>query len=120
MQVWDQADAHFQSQYGMGILDIVRTNPKTKTIHFGGLAGARIRANYMKLVYKEVAQDGTSALKKLFPRITEGTQFHTFHHQEGLLYATQFTQPALTLMEVCASASPSAQPQHNERCRWSR
>eukprot|EP00667_Euglena_gracilis_P000009 EG_transcript_9 len=100
--VWDQADAHFQSTYGIRILDIVRDNPPSRTVHFGGQAGNRVRANYMRLMYKEVKPDGTSTLKRLFPAITEDTQFFTFHHEEGLLFATQFTQPALTLMELAA------------------
>lgn len=33
--------------------------------------------------------DGTSTLKRLFPAITEDTQFFTFHHEEGLLFATR-------------------------------
>eukprot|EP00668_Euglena_longa_P007013 GGOE01008376.1.p1 GENE.GGOE01008376.1~~GGOE01008376.1.p1 ORF type:complete len:4141 (-),score=1338.09 GGOE01008376.1:1069-11655(-) len=100
--VWDQADAHFLSAYGLRILDIVRDNPPSRTIHFGGQAGSKVRANYMRLMYKEVQPDGTAVLKRLFPAITEDTQFHTFHHEEGLLFATQFTQPALTLMELAA------------------
>jgi acyl transferase domain-containing protein len=37
--VWDSADAHLISAYGFSTVEIVRENPKTKTIHFGGIKG---------------------------------------------------------------------------------
>jgi fatty acid synthase subunit alpha, fungi type len=40
--VWDSADAHLISAYGFSIVEIVRDNPKTKTIHFGGIKGQAI------------------------------------------------------------------------------
>ncbi len=41
--VWDQADEHLGEVYGFSILEIVRTNPKEKTVHFGGLKGQATR-----------------------------------------------------------------------------
>lgn len=38
----------------------------------------------------------------LFPDIKADTQFYTFKHPDGLLSATQFTQPALVLFEKAA------------------
>ncbi|KAK9687937.1 fatty acid synthase alpha subunit Lsd1, partial [Basidiobolus ranarum] len=40
--------------------------------------------------------------KRLFPDINEHTMFHVWKSPTGLLNATQFTQPALTLMEKAA------------------
>jgi len=33
--VWDAADEHLLAVYGFSIIDIVKHNPKEKTIHFG-------------------------------------------------------------------------------------
>lgn len=49
--VWDQADAHLGEVYGFSILEIVRTNPKEKTVHFGGLKGQATRQKYMEMTY---------------------------------------------------------------------
>jgi malonyl CoA-acyl carrier protein transacylase len=38
----------------------------------------------------------------LFPQIHPSSTSHTFSHHQGLLFATQFTQPALTLVEKAA------------------
>ena len=110
--VWDVADAHLQATYGFSILDIVRKNPKSLTVHFGGRRGAAIRRNYMALEVE--APDGSGPVP-LLPDITEDSDSYTFVHPEGLLYATQFTQPALVLvekaafddMQVCSAASQS-------------
>ena len=101
-QLWDRADSHLRSSYGFSILDVVRRNPKELTIHFGGKQGALMRDNYRSLVYEVVQADGTMRSLPLFPGVTEKSPFHTFSSPKGLLHATQFTQPALTLMEVAA------------------
>ncbi|KAG0241381.1 3-oxoacyl-[acyl-carrier-protein] synthase [Mortierella sp. GBA43] len=100
--IWQRADRHFLENYGFSILDIVRNNPLTKTIHFGGPKGNAIRQNYMSMRYDLVAQDGSIQSLPLFPGINETTSFYTFQSPNGLLAATQFTQPALTLMEKAA------------------
>jgi fatty acid synthase subunit alpha, fungi type len=41
--VWDGADAHLLAVYGFSIIEIVKDNPKEKTIHFGGIKGQAIR-----------------------------------------------------------------------------
>lgn len=43
--------------------------------------------------------DGRTTSEKIFKDITEDTKSHTFRSSTGLLSSTQFTQPALTLME---------------------
>ncbi|KAI8973281.1 fatty acid synthase [Mycotypha africana] len=100
--IWDQADKHFMENYGFSILDIVRNNPKEKTIHFGGPRGKKIRQNYMSMSYDVVDADGTTKTLPLFPSIHERSTSYTFRSPTGLLFATQFTQPALTLMEKAA------------------
>lgn len=89
------------STYGVSIIEIVRNNPQTKTIHFGGQKGAAIRRNYMSMTY-DVMEDGKVKSLPLFPNISEQTLSFTFSHPTGLLSATQFTQPALTLMELAS------------------
>ncbi|KAF9167813.1 3-oxoacyl-[acyl-carrier-protein] synthase [Actinomortierella ambigua] len=100
--IWQRADRHFLENYGFSILDIVRNNPHKKTIHFGGPKGNAIRQNYMSMRYDIVDQDGSIQSLPLFPGINESTNFYTFQSPNGLLAATQFTQPALTLMEKAA------------------
>lgn len=76
--VWDSADMHLISAYGFSIVEIVRENPKKKTIHFGGIKGQAIRKRYMDINVR--------------------TLQHTFTHPKGLLFATQFAQIALVIM----------------------
>lgn len=97
--VWDRADRHFLTNYGFSILDIVRNNPKEFTVHFGGPQGNAIRENYISMMFESIAEDGSLKSEKIFKEITEDTDFYTFTSPSGLLAATQFTQPALTLME---------------------
>ncbi|KAL1917786.1 uncharacterized protein VTP21DRAFT_3620 [Calcarisporiella thermophila] len=101
-EIWDRADRHFLTNYGFSIIDIVRNNPKEKTIHFGGPKGKAIRHNYQSMTYDVVDESGEIRTLPLFPGITENTAFYTFNSPTGLLSATQFTQPALTLMEKAA------------------
>jgi fatty acid synthase subunit alpha, fungi type len=49
--VWEGADAHLLSVYGFSIVEIVKDNPKEKTIHFGGIKGQAIRQRYMDMTY---------------------------------------------------------------------
>ncbi|KAI8824957.1 uncharacterized protein EV422DRAFT_605412 [Fimicolochytrium jonesii] len=100
-EIWDRADAHMLKTYGLSILEIVRDNPLSKTVHFGGKMGAAIRRNYTAMTY-DVIRDGKLKSLPLFPGITEDTLSFTFSHPSGLLSATQFTQPALTLMEIAS------------------
>ncbi|KAJ3373192.1 3-oxoacyl-[acyl-carrier-protein] synthase [Allomyces arbusculus] len=108
-EIWDRADRHFKSEYGFSILEIVRSNPKSKTVHFGGPRGRKIRANYRSMTYDAVdPESGKVTTKSLFPTIGEHTESYTFTAPQGLLYATQFTQPALTLVEKAAFADMEA------------
>ena len=98
-EVWDRADRHFLDNYGLSIVNIVKTNPKELTIHFGGPRGKAIRENYMAMTFETVNTDGTIKSEKIFKEINENTTSYTYRSPTGLLSATQFTQPALTLME---------------------
>nr|POE78610.1 fatty acid synthase subunit beta [Quercus suber] len=98
-EVWDRADKHFLDNYGFAITNIVKNNPNELTIHFGGARGKAIRQNYMSMTFETVALDGSIKSEKIFKEITEQTSSYTYRSPSGLLSATQFTQPALTLME---------------------
>lgn len=99
--VWDRADNHFKETYGFSILDIVRNNPKELTIYFGGEKGRKIRENYTSMIFETIVGNEIKT-EKIFKEITEDTYSYTFKSPNGLLSATQFTQPALTLMEKAA------------------
>lgn len=98
-EVWDRADKYLMDTYGFAITNIVKNNPKELTIHFGGPRGKAIRANYMAMTFETVAADGSIKSERIFKGISETTPSYTYQSPNGLLSATQFTQPALTLME---------------------
>ncbi|PYH92768.1 fatty acid synthase beta subunit [Aspergillus ellipticus CBS 707.79] len=98
-EVWDRADRHFMENYGLSIIDIVKNNPKELTVYFGGPRGKAIRQNYMSMTFESVNTDGSIKSEKIFKEIDEDTTSYTYRSPSGLLSATQFTQPALTLME---------------------
>mmetsp|Transcript_17053 Transcript_17053/g.37202 ORF Transcript_17053/g.37202 Transcript_17053/m.37202 type:complete len:3767 (-) Transcript_17053:37-11337(-) len=98
-KVWDTADKHLRAMYGFSILQIVRENPKSLTIHFGGPQGKRIRENYLKISTQD-PKTGKSV--QLIKEITPNTKSFTFRSPEGLLFATQFSQPALVLVQKAA------------------
>lgn len=98
-EVWDRADRHFMENYGLSIIDIVKNNPKELTVYFGGPRGKAIRQNYMSMTFESVNADGSIKSEKIFKEVDENTASYTYRSPTGLLSATQFTQPALTLME---------------------
>jgi fatty acid synthase subunit beta len=85
--------------YGFAITEIVKNNPKELTIHFGGPRGKAIRQNYMSMTFESVNADGSVKSEKIFKEVSDNTTSYTYRSPTGLLSATQFTQPALTLME---------------------
>ncbi|KAI1322289.1 fatty acid synthase beta subunit dehydratase [Xylariaceae sp. FL0255] len=98
-EVWDRADKYLLDTYGFSILNIVKNNPKELTIHFGGPRGKAIRENYMQMNFETIGADGSVKSERIFKEINEKTTSYTYRSPTGLLSATQFTQPALTLME---------------------
>ncbi|TIC66451.1 hypothetical protein E3Q02_01872 [Wallemia mellicola] len=101
-KVWNAADDHLGEVYGFSIIDIVKNNPKAKTIHFGGLKGQAIRQRYMDLRYDTTDKEGNVKTLPLFPDITVRTSDYTFQAPNGLLFATQFAQIALVVTEKAA------------------
>lgn len=99
--VWDQAEKHFMGNYGISILDIVRKNPTSYTVYFGGKRGQLIKRNYQRMTVEVIEETGTS-VQPLFPEIDDEAEEFTFRTPQGLLNATQFTQPALVLYEKAA------------------
>jgi fatty acid synthase subunit beta len=53
----------------------------------------------MAMTFETVQADGTTKSEKIFKEIEDNTTSYTYRSPTGLLSATQFTQPALTLME---------------------
>lgn len=51
------------------------------------------------MMHESVAVDGTVQVKPIFKEIDETTTSYTYKSPDGLLLSTQFTQPALALME---------------------
>jgi fatty acid synthase subunit alpha, fungi type len=100
--VWDAADAHLAAVYGFSIVDIVKNNPKEKTVYFGGIKGQAIRQRYMDMTYDTTDKDGNVKTLPLFSDIDNRTPLYTFSHPNGLLYATQFAQIALVVTEKAA------------------
>ncbi|PFH52946.1 hypothetical protein AMATHDRAFT_138867 [Amanita thiersii Skay4041] len=100
--VWEGADAHLLTVYGFSIVEIVKDNPKEKTIHFGGIKGQAIRQRYMDMTYDTMDKDGNVKTLPLFADIDVRTPKYTFSHPNGLLYATQFAQIALVVTEKAA------------------
>jgi fatty acid synthase subunit beta len=53
----------------------------------------------MAMTFETVGSDGSIKSEKIFKEVNETTTSYTYRSPTGLLSATQFTQPALTLME---------------------
>ena len=100
--VWEKADSYLQETYSFSIIDIVKNNPKQKTVHFGGLQGQKVRERYMAMTYDSVDSDGNLKSIALFPDITVASMKYTFYSPTGLLFSTQFAQIALVVTEKAA------------------
>ena len=100
--VWEGTDALLLSVYGFSIIDIVKNNPKEKTIHFGGIKGHTIRERSMVMTYDTMDKDGHVKTLPLFADTTHLNAPLTFSHPNGLLFATQFVQIALVVTEKAA------------------
>jgi fatty acid synthase subunit beta len=82
----------------------VQNNPKSLTVHFGGPNGRRIRQKYLDITTEVVLPNGKRVQKPVFPGLTPTSTSYTFRHPRGLLYSTQFAQPAILLFEAAAFA----------------
>ncbi|TYZ64727.1 hypothetical protein PybrP1_002858 [[Pythium] brassicae (nom. inval.)] len=104
-EIWDRGDSHLKSRFGFSILDIVRNNPQSLRVHFGGKRGRAYREHFMQLRRGDPELGETVPL---VPEITSRSQSFVFSAPGGLLFATQFTQPALVLFERAAFAEIQA------------
>ena len=77
----------------------MRNNSKELTVHFGGPRGKSIRQNYRPMTFESVGSDGATKSEKIFKDVDGNTTSYTYRSPAGLLSATQFMQPAPTLME---------------------
>ena len=100
--IWEGADTHLLAVYGFSIVEIVKDNPKKKTIHFGGIKGQAIHQCYMDMTYDTMDKDGNVKTLPLFGDINVRTPKYTLSHPSGLLFATQFAQIALVVTEKAA------------------
>ena len=87
---------------GFLIIETVKDNPKEKTIHFRGIRGQDIRQCYMEMTHNTIDKDGNVKTLPLFADIDVRTPKYTFSHPNGLLFATQFAQIALVILEKAA------------------
>jgi fatty acid synthase subunit beta len=55
----------------------------------------------MRMTYESVSKTGAKEIKRFF-NITSTTPSYTYRHPKGLLFSTEFAQPALTVMEKAA------------------
>ncbi|KAE8395550.1 acyl transferase domain-containing protein [Aspergillus alliaceus] len=106
--LWDNIDNHLYNAYGWSVLDVVKNNPKTLTIHFGGKQGHKIRQNYLSITAETVLPDGSRVQKPVLTGLTSASTSYTFHDPRGLLYSTQFAQPTILLFEAAAFAEMRA------------
>ena len=100
--IWEGADTHLLAVYGFSIVEIIKDNPKKKTIHFGGIKGQAICQRYMDMTYDTMDKDGNVKTLPLFGDINVRTPKYTFSHPSSLLFATQFAQIALVVTEKAA------------------
>ncbi|KAJ2422118.1 fatty acid synthase alpha subunit Lsd1, partial [Coemansia sp. RSA 2531] len=104
--VWDRADRHIVTKYGVSLLEIVRTNPKDLTVHFGGRKGEVILHSYLSLTRRSNGNKGE--VVPLFPDITLDSSSYTYRSPTGLLNSTQFTQTILITFAMAAVADMRA------------
>ncbi|OKL55968.1 hypothetical protein UA08_08750 [Talaromyces atroroseus] len=98
-KIWDDIDRYLLNSYGWSVFNIVQENPKSITIHFSGKRGRAIRDRYLAMTVNGVGPDGQKVSIPLLSGLTPSTRFITFKEPRGLLYATQFAQPIIALLE---------------------
>ncbi|GLB23278.1 putative PKS/NRPS-like protein biosynthetic cluster [Aspergillus tubingensis] len=102
--LWDEIDAQLFASYGWSVLEIVKNNPKSVTVHFGGKRGRQIRQNYLAITTETVLADGSRVETPVLQGLSPCSTSYTFTDSRGLLYSTQFAQPAILLFEAAAVA----------------
>ncbi|KAJ2084471.1 fatty acid synthase alpha subunit Lsd1 [Coemansia sp. RSA 988] len=105
--IWNRANNHMFSTYGIDLLSIVRTNPTKHTVHFNGKNGEQLRSNYLRFsasAQESGSDDCSKSTRCLLLGLTEKSASYTFRSDAGLLHSTQFTQIALVTVAVAAVA----------------
>lgn len=69
------------------------------TVRFRGKRGRQILENYLKLTTEATLPDGSTVTKPLLQDLHPESTSYTFADAQGLLYSTQFAQPAITVLE---------------------
>ncbi|KAI9503777.1 acyl transferase domain-containing protein [Coemansia spiralis] len=107
--IWERADKHMLLNYGVSLLDIVRSNRKDFSVYFESEAGQKVLESYLALE-KYALDSGISSMDdsankvQLFSGLSLDSESYTFESSSGLLNATQFTQPALAVLAMAAVA----------------
>jgi len=102
--LWGRAERHLREQYGFSILHIVRDNPQSLTVHFGGKRGRQLRNTYLAMTRRTLLPGGGVREEPALRGLTTQSTSYTFSYPKGLLFSTQFSQPALALMEMAEYA----------------
>ena len=74
------------------------------TIYFGGTRGRKIRSNYLAMTRKAL-RNGQEVAIPVMDGLTPESESYTFQDPRGLLFSTQFAQPAISLMNLAEMAS---------------
>lgn len=82
----------------------MQNNPKSHTVHFGGHRGRKIRQNYLSITTETVSPDGSISQQPVLAGLTPESTSYTFTDPRGLLYSTQFAQPAILTFEAAVFA----------------
>eukprot|EP00457_Paulinella_chromatophora_P000020 gb/GEZN01000020.1/.p1 GENE.gb/GEZN01000020.1/~~gb/GEZN01000020.1/.p1 ORF type:complete len:4355 (-),score=711.85 gb/GEZN01000020.1/:393-13055(-) len=99
-KVWTESETYFFDKYGFSLLHIIRTNPQSMEVSLNGPRGKVWRKNYAALAMEKVAQDGSTTRIQLFPEASDpNVDAIHFKSPKGLLFQTQFQQPAILLAE---------------------
>ncbi|KAK3901809.1 acyl transferase domain-containing protein [Staphylotrichum tortipilum] len=102
--LWDRAETYLRENYGFSILNIVRDNPTSLTVHFSGKRGRHIRDKYLSMTRRVALPGGGSRDEPILAGLTPRSRSYTFSYPKGLLMSTQFSQPALALMDIAEFA----------------
>ncbi|KAJ1665271.1 fatty acid synthase alpha subunit Lsd1 [Coemansia sp. RSA 1646] len=85
--VWDCAERYMLDEYGISLLDVVRSNPTRIQVSFEGEQGSRLLEKYMSLK-KGCLQTSPCVL----PGLSGDSQNYTFSSSDGVLGLLQFLQ----------------------------
>ena len=93
--IWDRGDAILREKFGFSILELVRNNPEELRITFGGKRGRKVRANYLAMTRRLGSVHDDGQIFCIVEGLHPTSESYTFSEHRGLLFSTQFSQPAL-------------------------